>query len=58
MTDCAATSELVVRPLENGSFQYVSNQVTSWDEKLELSWYTPRLTDEQWQYYYENISNE
>ena len=58
MTDCAATSELVVRPLENGSYQYVSNQVTSWDEKLELSWYTPRLTDEQWQYYYENISNE
>ena len=58
MTDCAVTSELVVRPLEDGSFQYVSNQITSWDEKLELSWYTPRLTDEQWQYYYENIPNE
>lgn len=58
MTDRAVTSELVVRPLENGSFQYVSNQITSLDENLELSWYTPRLTDEQWRYYYENIPNE
>ena len=54
MTDHAVTSELVVRPIEDGSYQYVSNQVTGWDENLELLWYTPRLTDEEWQYYYEN----
>ena len=58
MTDHAVTSELVVRPLEDGSFQYVSNHVTGWDENLEIPWYTPRLTDEEWQHYYGNIQNE
>lgn len=60
MTDHAVTSELVVRPLENGGFQYVSNQVTGWDENLEIPWYAPRLTDKEWQYYYEseNTRNE
>lgn len=60
LTDHAVTSELVVRPLENGNFQYVSNEVTGWDENLEIPWYTPRLTDEEWQYYYkdENVRNE
>ena len=57
MTDHAVTSELVVRPLEDGSFQYVSNQVTGWDNTLEILWYTPRLTDEEWQYYYADIQN-
>ena len=58
ITDHAVTSELVVRPLEDGSFQYVSNHVTGWDENLEIPWYTPRLTDEEWQHYYGNIQNE
>ena len=49
MTDRAVTSELVVRPLENGGFSYVSNQVISWDESLESCWYSPRLTDEEWE---------
>ncbi len=49
MTDRAVTSELVVRPLENGGFIYVSNQVISWDESLESCWYSPRLTDEEWE---------
>lgn len=52
MTDHAVTSELVVRPLEDGNFQYVSNQVTGWDDTLDIPWYMPRLTDEEWQYYY------
>ena len=52
MIDCAVSSELVVRPLEDGGFQYVSDQVTGWDENLEMSWYTPRLTDEEWRDYY------
>lgn len=58
MTDHAVTSELVVRPLEDGSFQYVSNQVTGWDDNLEIQWYTARLTDDEWQYYYKESTNE
>lgn len=50
--DSAVRSELVVRPLENGSFQYVSNAVQSWDEELEFVWYSPRLTDEEWDAWY------
>lgn len=52
MTDQAGASELVVRPLGDGSFQYVSNRVTAYDESLKLPWHTPRLTDEEWQSYY------
>lgn len=52
MNDLAVSSELVVRPLADGSFQYVSNHVTSFDEALAFSWYEPRLTEEEWQYYY------
>lgn len=52
MTDQAMAGELVVRPLQDGSFQYVSNQVTSWDEELEFFWYTPRLSDEEWRKWY------
>lgn len=50
--DCAVQSELVVRPLENGGFQYVSNHVSGWDEDLEFVWYSRRLTDEEWDTWY------
>lgn len=92
MEECAWLSELVVRPLEDGGFQYVSNTVldknTYWAEdrnflekenngeksenmndeysaKEEVvlqkensssngaEWYTSRLGDSQWEYYYE-----
>lgn len=52
MNDQVVSSELVVRLLADGSFQYVSNHVTSFDEALAFSWYEPRLTEEEWQYYY------
>lgn len=45
MVDCAVSGELTVRPLENGEYQYVSNQVVSWDEELGEGWYSPRLTE-------------
>lgn len=48
-SDCAMISELVVRPFENGRFQYVSNRVISVLDNLERLWYTPRLTDEEWE---------
>ena len=47
-TDQAVISELVVRPLPDGNFQYVSNHVTGTTEGISGSWYTPRLTEEEW----------
>lgn len=46
--DRAITSELVVRPLEEGGFQYVSNHVTKTKEGISGKWHTPRLTEEEW----------
>lgn len=48
-SDCAMISELVVRPLENGCFQYVSNRVLSVSDNIDRFWYIPRLTDEEWE---------
>lgn len=48
MSDCAIASELVVRPFEDGSFQYVSNRVVSGIGNLGSPWYTPRLTEDEW----------
>ncbi len=36
--------EVVVRPLENGGVQYVSNKIISQGDNSEKTWYTPRLT--------------
>ena len=51
--DQAFTSELVVRPLENGKFQYVSNFVLSLPGNIEPNWYRSRLSDEEWTEIYE-----
>ncbi len=45
--------EVTVRPLEDGSFQYVSNRVLHSENDVEITWYTERLTEEQWAEYYE-----
>ena len=47
-SDQAVTSELTVRPLSDGSFQYVSNQVTYLQDGVGGIWYSPRLTEEEW----------
>lgn len=52
MTDCAMKSELTVRVLEDGTFQYVSNVVTFQKKDLPYFWYKPRLTEEEWEVYY------
>lgn len=52
LTDCAVASELVVRPIDEAHFQYVSNRVISWDEETESRWYIPRLTEEEWMGFY------
>ncbi len=48
-SDCALVSELMVRPLKKGRFQYVSNRVVTVSGSIGKSWYTPRLTDEEWE---------
>ncbi len=45
--------EVVIRPLEDGSAQYVSNHIVSSGKNIEYSWYTPRLTNEEWEEIYE-----
>lgn len=79
MDDRAWLSELVVQPLEDGGFQYISNTVISVSEGIDFKnhdisaqdiesemdteegvstdlkysapWYTPRLTDSEWEAY-------
>lgn len=51
--DQAFASELVVRPLADGKFQYVSNHVSAFPGNVKPEWYTNRLTDEEWMEYYE-----
>lgn len=41
--------EVVIRPLENGRFQYVSNRVLPSGNNGEETWYTPRMTDQEWE---------
>lgn len=52
MLDCAMKSELVVRPMEDGTFQYVSNRVIFREERMTNFGYKPRLTEEEWSNYY------
>lgn len=39
--------EVVIRPLENGSFQYVSNHVIPSKTKVEPTWYVDKFTEEE-----------
>lgn len=51
-TGAAFKHQVVVRPLEDGGFQYVSNELLRPAGALETPWYTERLTREQWEKYY------
>lgn len=44
--------EVVVRTLEDGSVQYVSNRIIPSEDNGEVTWHTPRLTEEQWEEIY------
>ncbi len=46
--------DVVVRPLENGGVQYVSNHIIDTENHQNATWYTPRLTDAQWEETYKN----
>lgn len=44
--------EVVIRPLEDGRVQYVSNRIIPSEENSEETWHTPRLTAEEWEELY------
>lgn len=44
--------EVVVRPMEDGGVQYVSNHIIPSDDNGEASWHTPRLTEDEWESLY------
>ena len=44
--------EVVVRPLEDGGVQYVSNYIIPSEDNSEETWHTPRLTVEEWEELY------
>lgn len=44
--------EVVVRPLNDGGVQYVSNRIIPSEEHYEETWYTPRLAEEEWEALY------
>lgn len=51
--DHAFSHEVVIRPLSDGGWQYVSNHVIAWDQDVKPSWYCSRLTEDEWHKYYE-----
>lgn len=44
--------EVVVRPLEDGGVQYVSNRIIPSEDNSEETWHTPRLMLEEWEELY------
>ena len=44
--------EAVVRPLEDGGVQYVSNRIIPSEDNYRETWHTPRLTLEEWEELY------
>lgn len=51
-TSRAYTHKTVVRPLDDGGFQYVSNQIIFPEGGCELWWHSDRLTEDQWKEVY------
>ncbi len=50
----AFVHEVVVRPLGEGEFQYVSNRMLSAPKDAGMWWHTDRLTEEEWEEIYGN----
>lgn len=40
--------DVTVRPLSDGRVQYVSNYIVSEEENNNITWHTPRLTEDEW----------
>lgn len=48
----AYVHKVVVRPLQEGGFQYVSNEILTPEEDYHIWWYSERLTKEAWREIY------
>lgn len=46
------THEVVVRPMTDGTFQYVSNRIIPSDDNHEETWHVDRLTADEWENLY------
>lgn len=44
--------EVVIRPLEDGGIQYVSNRIIPSEDNYRATWHTPPLTLEEWEELY------
>lgn len=51
-TSKAYAHEVVIRPLDDGRVQYVSNHIIPSEENYECTWNVPRLTEEEWEEIY------
>ena len=49
----AFSHDLTIRPLEDGTYQYVSNQMDLSSENADYAWYTDRLSEEEWKINYD-----
>lgn len=47
--------EVVIRPLDDGGVQYVSNHIIPSEDNYDETWNTPRLTEEEWEKVYGDI---
>lgn len=48
-TSRAYSHKTVIRPLNNEEFQYVSNEMISSEDDMDIWWHCDRLTEEEWQ---------
>ncbi len=47
-TSKAYTHEVMIRPLQDGGFQYLSNKMLPSKDDYDTGWHTERLTEEEW----------
>ncbi len=52
-TSKAYTHEVVVRPMQDGGCQYLSNKMLPSKDDYGMEWHTDRLTEEEWNEVYE-----
>lgn len=50
--------EVIVRPLEDGGVQYVSNHIIPSEENQEVTWHIKRLTTQEWEKMYGEVQSD
>ena len=56
-TSRAYAHQVVIRPLSDGHFQYVSNHMVPEGNSYDAWWHSERLTEDQWKETYESSEN-